>query len=240
MHQFTITDQGLKALKKKLIKRLIPIFATLLVIVAVVNFWTAGNAQSSQTILFAVFFIAIVVFSFFNNFKRQVKMLAGYRLTIDDDSVTREMQGMPLITIKKSEIREIVKTSSGTLAIIGDSKINAIGVPAEVENIDTLEEMLKSIKPLTHKRSMDWLQRFPFLIIVPVIAVIFICFSSENLFISTLGGLAFVGLLTWGFVVIQKSKNVEKRVKRLSFVALLPIICVSLGLILRLVAELSK
>jgi hypothetical protein len=238
MHEFTITDQGLQALKKKLINRFIEAGLHVLAFLSVANFLLSGVNERSITLIGLV--MLLVLFSIVSSFKKQVKMFAGYRLVVDQDSITREMPGVPDIVIKRSEIREIVKARSGEITIVGNSKLSAIDVPAEVQHIASLEALLNEMKPVTHKTSSQWLAKYQLLLIVPVVGGIFYCMISKNLMVSIFGSFALVALLTIGFVVIQKSKNIERRVKRWSYVALLPIFFVFLGAVQRLMNELSN
>lgn len=78
-------------------------------------------------------------------------MFESFQLTITEDAVIREQLYTPTITIPRNRINEIFRTGAGVICIVGDSKLNAIGVPAQIENRDGLEHALAEIKPIVSK-----------------------------------------------------------------------------------------
>jgi hypothetical protein len=234
MQEFTISPQGLKLLEKKLIRNSVITFVAVVSVAAIVII-----GHTDETFIYiGVLLIGVVGFTSFNTLKRQKKMFTTYKLTVADDSITRQMDGTHSITILKADIKDIVKGKSGALGIVGDSKLNAIGVPAEVENISKLQEILTEIRPIRVSSTGELIQKYQWVIILPAVASIFFLMASKNAVLSITGSLSFVCLMVWGFVIMQKSNNIEKRVKRMSYISLVPAFFILLGVILKIIDSL--
>jgi hypothetical protein len=149
-------------------------------------------------------------------------MFESYRLTITDGEIIREQFNTPDIRIPRDGVKEIVRARNGAFAVIGESKINAILIPAQIEDSDKLELLLSEIKPITFK-SATALQKLLLPLTLIGMSMLFWGFSAENIVIFSLCGLGILGMMIWGFIVIQRSKNVDRRFKRLSYIVLLPI-----------------
>jgi len=153
-------------------------------------------------------------------------MLATYKLIITEDSITREMLNTPTISIPIAGVKEIIKSANGAYTILGDSKINAIGISTEIEHKEELEQLLSAIKPLTVKTSTPWHQTYQLPIAFVVLALMFASFYVGNLYVSTLCGVLFSSFMIYSFIVLQKSKNIDIRAKRLSYFILIPLLSV--------------
>lgn len=233
-HEFTIHPEGMKQLQKKTIIRLTILFAFIMGLILFLNAPSETEEQQVNTLPYlAVLFLGITGFSIYNGLQRQKRMLSSYKLTITDDAITREMANVPTITIPKAEVTDIIKNDSA-YTIIGTSKINAIGIPAQVNDAATLEELLMHVRPLTVKSSRQWLNKYAWYVMLPAMGVMFLAFRSTNETISLLGGAAIVVVLTYSLIVIQRSKNVDTRTKRMSWFVLIPLLSILAGLILRL------
>ncbi|HEY9006553.1 MAG TPA: hypothetical protein VIM75_10475 [Ohtaekwangia sp.] len=234
MQQFTITEEGLKKLQKKILTSTIPFYLFLLLVIAILSGVLSGSGVNSSGLILLLIFVPIFTITIFINIKRQKAVLSSYRLTITEDSITREMHNTPSIVLLHKNIQEIVKNANGSFAIIADSKINAIGVPQYIERSEELEQLLVSIKPLKVKTSTPWYQKYPFVLPVTVIGLIGASFYSNNQYLQIVGIAGFVATLIFGFIVIQKSKNVDLRLKRMSYIALIPILSMLYALIVKL------
>jgi hypothetical protein len=235
MHQFSVLPTAHKELQRKLAQRILFLFIIMLIVLVVVP-WLRSEEITNvdpSTVFTLVIMLPILAFTFYNALKKQKAMLASYKLTIPDESITREMINVPVLVIHRQDIREITKNVDGTISVIGDSKLNAIGVPSRIEKKEELEILLSSIKPMTVKTSANWYQRYPFVIVTAVVALMFSVFYLENKFLSSVTGVAFVGVMIYCLIVIQKSKNVDTRTKRLSYFVIIPLLSVIGSLIMK-------
>lgn len=232
MHQFSVLPTFAKDLQRKLlpILLLLPIMM-LFVVVGLPLLRSEEVTFDSSTVLTLLMFMAILVFTFINSLKRQKAMFGSYKLTIMEERISREMINMPVLVIHRKDIRDIVKNADGTISIIGDSKLNIIGIPAHIERKEELEVILNNIKTITVKTVTPWYQRYILFLAMAIVGLIFSVFSLENKFLSSVGGLCFVALMIYSFVVIQKSKNVDTRTKRWSYIVIIPVLSILGGII---------
>ena len=235
MHHFKIEADRIKEFRKPIVIRT----AVFLVFAVVVGGFLPELvsdgvvAWNTNWILIALFG-AILPFSLYMSIKRHEAALLSYRLTIADDSIIREIDKTPSITILKKDVREIIQQSNGSIAIVGMSKLNAIGVPTNIERKEELVSLLAEIKPLTVKTSASWLVKFQLPITVLVIALLFSSFYFDNKVISAIGIIAFCVLMISSFVVIQKSKHFDQRMKRMSYIMLIPFIAMLYAAVVKL------
>jgi hypothetical protein len=235
MHQFSVGPGGFKELQKAIINRILFLLAIVVLVLFVLPMIISGTMAlpSASTWFTLMFMLPILGFTLYNGLKRQRAMLATYKLIITEDSITREMLNAPTISIPIKEVREIIKAANGAYAILGDSKINAIAVSTEIERKEELEQLLSAIKPLTIKMSTPWHQTFQFPIAFVALALMFASFYIGNRYVSTLCGVAFSSFMIYSFVVLQKSKNIDVRAKRLSYFMLIPLLSVIGSMIMK-------
>jgi hypothetical protein len=229
MHQFSILPTAVNDLKRKLIQTLLFLFAVVIMVFVVIPWVASGEvtAVDSGTMLTVLIVLpAILGFTYFNGLKRQKAMLASYKLTITDDTISREMINVPALVIQKKDVREIIKRADGSITIIADSKLNAIGISLHIERKEELEGILNSIKPMTVKTTAVWYQTYSLAIAMVLVTLMFSSFYLENKFLSSAAGAVFVGVMAYSFIVIHKSKNVDTRTKRLSYFMLIPLFSV--------------
>jgi hypothetical protein len=225
MHQFRIRQDGFKAIKKTLLTgfALGAIIAMLLpIILSTVTPHTVSDDSSIFTMILMSVLLAFITYTSINRYR---KMLESYRLTITEDAVTREQVNTPTITIRKDAVTKIIKASNGGFAVIGGSKLNAIGIPAQIEQHEDVERILSGIRPLT-VQTAQWLQYLQVAAVILVFIPICLGLLSENRIVLSLSGIAMCGLMILGFVIIQRSKNYDRRMKRLSYIMWIPFLAI--------------
>lgn len=234
--EFTVGPEGFKELEKNILIRMIFLFAIVVTVVLVLPFVMFENSEGIGTSTWLTLLLGLLAltYSYFSNVKKQKAMLATYKIIVTDDSIAREMLNTPTITILKSEIQEIVKESNGSIVVIADRKINAIGVSAHLEKKDELEHLLAAIRPLTIKTSQSWIQKFQIPIIFLVLVTMFGTYYIGNKYVASLCGIVFSTFMTYSFIAIQKSKNIDTRTKRLSYFILIPLLSVIFSVIMKL------
>lgn len=168
--------------------------------------------------------------------RRQKKIFESFRLIVDDDALVREQLYTATITIKKQDIRKIIRLSTGQFLVDGGSKLNSIVIPSQIENGDELRRILSEIKPIAEKTANPWTS---YLILISALAgmvLMFIGLIAENVVISTFCGIALCAVMLYGFIVIQRSNNIDKRVKRISYFFFFPFISILSVTIMKLIA----
>ena len=227
MQSFAIKPNSFKEIRKATLIRLVPVLAALLLISIVLNVRSVQDPGQADTWLIMIFLITgVFSYSIYTTLKRQKQMLESYRLTITHEDIIREQVNTPDIKITRKSVKEIVKAKNGAFAVIGESKLNAIMIPAQIEQPERLEQLLSEIKPITFKTGTPGLQKLLLPLALIGMFLLFWGFSAESILIFSLCGLGILGIMTAGFVVIQRSKNVDRRMKRISYMFLIPILSI--------------
>ena len=78
--------------------------------------------------------LGALAFGLYRGVNRQKEIFDSYRLTLDNNAITREQHKTPTITISNTDVIEIVKNSNGSFTIKGNSPVNVIGVPSQKDD----------------------------------------------------------------------------------------------------------
>lgn len=237
MQDFTIKPDGFNQFRKTILLRMCAVMIMIILIVFFLPWLMAGGEGSagisSATWLTLVLLSAAMTYSLFTTLKKQKAQLLSYKLTITEEHITRELMNTPTITLLKKDVREILKNADGSFAIIGDSKLNAIGVPAPIERKEELEALLTQINALTVKSTTPWLQKLQLPIAFAVTALMFATFYIQNKYIATFTGLIVTVIMIYSSILIRKSKNIDSKTKRISYMMLIPLLAVIGSVILK-------
>lgn len=164
--------------------------------------------------------------SLYYNIKRQKRTYESFRLTITEDAVIREQADTPTITIPRNRINEISRTGSGIICIVGDSKMNAIGVPLQIANRRELERTLSEIRPIITKSPWASTVILQLIGIAVVIVGCPIGLLTEDRLTITISGIGLCAFLVVGFVLIHRSKHFDRRMKRMSYLTIIPVLAI--------------
>ena len=126
----------------------------------------------------------------------------------------------PVIVIYRKDVQRIIKTSSGTFCIEGNSKLNAIAIPSQIDNHELLEKTLNEIKPVTVHLKKAFSEQMIIPILLIVILLFFGHFYMTNKIVSIACGILLVLVLGFSFYVSVTNKNIDTRTKRVSYFSL--------------------
>lgn len=225
MVQFTTRKDSFGEVRKRLLTA--HILGLSLGAVLVLSLFLTSTVQPDDSLVFTLaLLIPCFVFASWHTIRRQKRMFESYRLTITEDAVIREQVNTPSITIPRSKVKEIFRTASGVICIVGDSQLNVIGVPAQIENREELERMLSEIRPVLSKS--PWTPKLV-LQLAGMSAIIVGCpigLVSDDRLIITISGIVLCAFLVFGFILIHRSNNFNNRMKRLSYMTLIPVLAI--------------
>ncbi|WP_276372709.1 hypothetical protein [Chryseolinea sp. H1M3-3] len=221
MQQFTVRPDSFKDIQNKIIKVTAFIFCVVLFFVIGLPMLISddpANVGSSPYMI--VLFGGIFAFSIRNAVKRQKALFESFKLVIDDEKITRERLNTPVMVIYRKDVQRITKRSSGTFCIEGDSKLNAIGVPSQVDNYEQLEKALNAIKPIIVHTKKSFVEQmvFPIVLIVPGLFVGHF-YITNNIF-SIACGILLVLILVSSFYISVTNKNIDSRTKGVAYFSL--------------------
>jgi hypothetical protein len=216
MEQFEIKQDGFKEIRKAMLIKTIPI-SLLAVFGGLAISYFNTNAQQSDVNVFP-FVIPIVLgalaFGLYRGVNRQKEIFASYRLTLDINGITREQHHTPAITISNTDISEIIKNANGSFTIKGNSSVNVIGVPSQIEDYEKLEKSLAEIRQISTKISEPFLQRFRGPLSILIIGLMAAVYISKDKIIVGVSGLVLLVFLGYSFFEVQRSKNVDSKTKK--------------------------
>lgn len=223
MEHFTTAKDRFREVRKKLL--MANLYGYVIGILAVaLAFIVLREEPSDGTIFTLIIMIPASGVSLYYNLKREKRTYESFRLTITEDAVIREQANTPTITIPRNRITEIFRTGSGIICIVGDSKINAIGVPLQIENREELERTLSEIRPIVTKSPWTPTVILQLIGLAVVIVGCPIGLLTEDRIIITVSGIGFCAFFVLGFVLIHRSKHFDRRMKRLSYLTIIPLL----------------
>lgn len=216
MEQFKIRQDGFKEIRKEMLIKAIPV-SLLTVFGGLAISYFNTNVQQSDVNVFP-FLIPMVlgtlIFGLYRGVNRQKEIFDSYILTLDGNSVTREQHNTPTITISKADLSEIIKNLNGSFTIKGNSSVNVIGIPAQIDNYEQLEKSLSAIGQISTKNSVPFLQKYPELLSILTIGLMAAVFISKDKIIVGVSGAFLLVVFGYSFFEVQRSKNIDSKTKR--------------------------
>src|SRR5215217_4070020 len=173
----------------------------------------AGSITISIT--YIAFIFAVLVFSFFRNLRRQKAVYDSYKLTISDQSITREQSNLRAVTIPLAAIKEIKHNAWGNLEVKGFSPHELIVISPYTENFADIKNWLESRYSVVAQKSMGPLLNY--VVMIGVVIIMFVFYKVQNNIIATICGIIMLAVLIWSIYKIQTNSIVEKRTKRISW-----------------------
>ena len=181
-----------------------------------------GTGSYSNFFIYA-FVLAIVVLSFYRGMRLQRK----YEVEINSTSIIQRKSTAPTMIINLSDIEYILALKNGGILIKQKDSENHILIPAGIENkediINTLDSVIPVTKPVKEFPNYKWLILSVMLLTVGLF-YLFIYSSNKLLIIST--GPILLAIHIWGFISIQKTDLVDKKIKLSGYLIILPFITV--------------
>ena len=160
MEQFKIKQDGIKELTKTFLRVRISMTLFPILVVIIVNTLVLNKQQVDFVVLFVVILLLLAYMSIgiYRGIKRHKVILDSYVLTIDNSGITRQLYNTPVLTIPTGELREIVKKSDGSFLVKGKSRVDVIGIPAQIEQYERIEALLAERMSLSTKTNKFFLR----------------------------------------------------------------------------------
>jgi hypothetical protein len=214
--QFKIRPDGFKEIRKTMLIKAIPLCLLAASGGLTISHFNASGQQSDVNVyLFVIPLVAgALAFGLYRGVNRQKEIFDSYSLALSNDSITREQHNTPTISISHGEISEIIKNSNGSFTIKGNSTINIIGVPSQIDNYEKLEKLLTDIRQISTKTSEPFLQKFRGLLSILTIGLMAAVYISKDRIIVGISGTVLLIVLGYSFFEVQRSKNIDNKTKR--------------------------
>lgn len=216
MEQFKIRQGGFKEIRKTMIIKAIPALLLMAFGGLAMGYFNPNAQQSDVNILPFVIPLVLgaLVFGMYLGVNRQKKIFETYILTFDSNSITREQHNTATISIPHAELSEIIKNPNGGFTIKGNSTVNVIGVPAQIDDYEKLEKLLSGIRPISTKSNEPFLQKFRLLLSILTIGLMAAVYISKDKMIVGVSGTVLLLVLGYSFFEVQRSKNIDNKTKQ--------------------------
>lgn len=206
---YKIDPDGIATLKKKV--RTIMIICMLLGVLFSFSSWLFFEKEtptSGITLMISIP-LTLIVFSFifYRSNKTQMQMLDSYRLTISDQTITREQATLPDMVIERDDIKYITKTRKGVFVIQGKN-FERIYIPSQIENYEQLERSLKEIKPVESHADKQLNRKLLWILISIAAIIIITAFITLHTILLYLAVTLIIGYFAWAYIYMIKSKMI--------------------------------
>jgi hypothetical protein len=222
MQQFKISEAGHKKARKRMFTLVIPMMLIVIIVVIIINTIGNNNIYDSSTLSFTIPLLLVLFgYNLFRTFKKQNSFLQSYTLTLSEEGITREQLNTPPLFISFMEIKEIVKTKKGGFIIKGLTRTDVIYISYFIENPQVLEERLQAMAPISTKSADPAYRKYLPWLFFPTIGLLICVLTLTNKILVGISGALVVALSLWGFIELQRNKNVPTNTKRRSWFLLL-------------------
>jgi hypothetical protein len=236
MQQFRISEEGIKELSKKMIVRVVVVMGVAVttgITISVLN----QTGDKTGLAIFIPLMAALLAFNLYNVNKKAKLTLQSYRLTIQDNVITREQMHLLPLSISLIEIKEIAKNKNGSFTISGLAPNDIIYVPAQIDNAEALQTVLNSMHSITVKTTESFWQKYAPLLLLAIVPLMLGVYVATNKIIVGVCGVATLVIFSFSFYRMQTDKNVAVKVKRKSWLMLLVAASILFTMIVKIFAQ---
>ena len=214
--QFKIKPNGFNEIRNAILLKTIPlVLISAFAGIALSYYSSIGKNDDINILPFLIpFFIIIITLGLFLGIKRQKLIFNSYTLSISNEMIIRYQMNTPTISMSVNEIKEIHKSKNGAFSIKGNSHLNIIYVPVQIENAEKLEEMLNNIKQIQVKIRTPFLQKYIMILPIITIGLFAAVYLSENKLVVGICGTFLIITLIYSIIEIRRNKNIDYRVKK--------------------------
>jgi len=238
LEEYKIKPEGFKEIKKKMIIVMTPLMLLAIGAGFGMSFFNPSGQemQYDSFPLFILFVLGVTIFGLYKAINRQRILFESYRLIISENEVRREQFNTPTISILHSDIHSIVKNANGGLTIRGRTNQDIFGVPSQIDNLEQLEQSLNHIKAVTYASTSIGL-KYLFLVAILTLGSMVTVYTATNKILVGFAGTIVTTILVWGFIETQRSKNLDTKTKRGSYLVIIVLISIISITIMKITAE---
>jgi hypothetical protein len=228
MYQFTLLPDSGKRLRKAVYLQFIGIACISVVCCGVI---TMSNTAPLDLNLFrdsSYFIIPCIILAvlYYRDLTKATRTASSFKLTVTDDTITREVDKETTRSIPVGEVRFISKWPDGFYSINGIDMMKPIVVPAGIERKEELEALLATRTGVTiRSQNISWYKVAG--LFVAVMASMMGALFAGNKYLGTVLGILFIGAAVYAWSVFQRGKDYERKIRLLSYGILIPAIIVA-------------
>jgi hypothetical protein len=236
MQHFKIRADGFREIRKKMLSGTLPLLIIIGAFAITLSRMRPAAQQHDVNVLpFVIPFILLTAaIGLYRASARQKRLFDSYTLTITNNLISREQFDTPTVSIYFNEVREITKSTSGSLTIRGKETADVIIVPAQIENATMLEETLAGIREITDETKKPLYEKFPLLPVLACLGLMICVYVSQNKIIVGVTGTMLLGLIIWCFFELRNDKNIDEKTRQSAWWLMVVLICVIATMIFKL------
>lgn len=226
MKVFKISEKQIKMEKKKILIYAVPIILVSLIVGLFIGI--AGSGYKDIFLILPVLIVltaAGVIIGIVYGNKINNDSLSSYKIELLDNSIKKYQKNISVIEIERSEVISITEVVNKGITIKTNNKNQYIYVPVFVEGYSELKESLSQWMNITlsEKNNSQFLKTILNVGVILGIAVTMLC---EYSYIVIPVGIVMIIVLLWSFVMILKNPQLDPKIKKNSFVIILPLIVI--------------
>ncbi|RVT73964.1 hypothetical protein EOD40_13680 [Flavobacterium sufflavum] len=216
MEQFKIRKDGFKEIRKSSLNKAIPISLIALFGGLSISYFNADEQQDVINIFpFLIpLMLGLLAFGLYRGINRQKEIFESYVITFNNNDIIREQYNTSTITISKTDIDKIIKNSNGSFTIKGNSIVDVIDIPSQIENYEKIEKSLSEIRQISTKNNEPFFQKYRLVLSIFSIGLMACVYISKDKIIVGVSGTILLVLLGYSFFEIQRNKSIDKKTKK--------------------------
>jgi hypothetical protein len=216
MRIYQFSPAGIETTQRKARWRIVPMMV--LIAGAPLFYFLRDPVPIARLIPVLVVVALAIPFAASRALRQNLKTLQAMRVVLDQDQITRRLLRIPDITIARHELKSMRRLPSG-LDIRGNAKI--IFVPSALDGYEDLISDLSHWGPIETRTSGPLRGIFlTYGVVALTLTAFAIVLTSANRRLNLAVGVPLALVLIWCFVVIQRSKYIDSRVKLFSWLVI--------------------
>jgi hypothetical protein len=225
VQQFELDKNRFSEVQKLIIVRGLPVMVLAMLAGFGISYFNNGAQQDQPSFWFIMIpvFLLLLAAGMYRGIQRQKVLFLSYRLTIDEHCITREQATTPTIRLAGKEIQEIYKDANGSYAVKGSSINQTILIPAQIENPAGLEESLARFSPLEASPKMPITTSALRLLPIATLVLMVLVYVSASKVVVAVSGTLLLGVMSYSLVATQRSKHIDGKTKKNTWILLLVI-----------------
>jgi hypothetical protein len=235
---YRFAPEGFEAVRKKLTLVQNITLAGVLGLIVGMDFknadrdWLQGSLLSLLPHLLPItLVVGLFAYSFRRGMRKQRENRLAYELLIGKDFVIRRMPGLSEMEIRREEVTAIKQNAQG-LTLETSSKQRALGVPSTLEEFDEVRARLSEWMTPTELGRAWWNNSSHLLygVVTIELALLIVFFLSSQSWLLVCSGAPLLLGLVVCMVVLQRSAQLARKIKRNMWFMLLPIAAIAFRL----------
>jgi hypothetical protein len=179
--------------------------------------------DTNTLLLLLPLFPLLIGWTLYRNIRRQQLLWKSYTLILTNNLITREQLNTPVVSFYFNEVTAIIKHKDGSFLIKGKNATDIIPVPAYIDHYGQLEALLLQIAPFTTKTNSPLLQQYRGLLSLLMLGLMVCVYTATNKILVGISGVLLTALFSWSLFETTRSKNIDAKTRRGSWLILIVI-----------------